>query len=264
MNDAWSQAVTTPAQPAAAQSPQPIASGPRVVPKASFNFAASAWEAKQREQRFGLIVLVVFSLVFGWVGWGGYSAGKEAATLRSSIDGSRLKQKQADAKIIEITGGVEDLPGLVATKQRGVDFVFSNDIDVAEVMKIVSSAVIPGVTIISVRIVPRGEATSSSAEKMTTSYLLEVRAEGPNLETPATWQAAVSKLAGTKLESPVVTYTIENQGVSLSLSAGLIDDVVLLRRNESRTQVGVPPATTLPPATTVPGEEGTEGGGEGE
>lgn len=264
MSDAWSQAATTPTQPPAAQPSQTMAAGPRIVPKASFNFAATAWEAKQREQKLGLIVLLVISLVFGWVGWGGHSAGNEATRLRSSIDASRLQQKQADAKIIEITGGIEDLPGLVATKQRGVDFVFSNDINVAEVMKIVSSAVIPGVTITSVRIVPRGEATSANAEKMTTSYLLEVRAEGPDLEAPATWQAAVSKLSGTKLESPVVTYTIENKGVSLTLSAGLIDDVVLLRRNESRTQVGVPPATTLPPATTVPGEEGTEGGGEGE
>jgi hypothetical protein len=260
MSDAWSQAATTPAQ-APAQTTSHLAAGPRVVPRASFNFAAAAWEAKQREQKLGLVVLAVVSLVFGWVGYGGHSAGKEATSLQSSIDGSRLQQRQADAKIVEITGGIEDLPGLVASKQRGVDFVFSNDIDVAEVMKIVSSAVIPGVTIISVRIVPRGEATSASVEKISSSYLLEVRAEGPDLEAPAMWQEAVSKLAGTKLESPVVSYSIENQGVALSLSAGLIDDVVLLRRNDSRTQVGVPPATTQPPATTAPTGEG-DGGGE--
>jgi hypothetical protein len=252
MSDAWAQAVTT-------DTASPVASSSRVrvVPHTSFNFAAAAWESKQREQKLGLLIGAVLLLVFGALGFKGHSAG--SASAEYSTQASRLTNEQTaiNEKIKEITGGVTDLPKLVAERQAMVDYVFSRDIDAGEVLKAVSASLVPGVQVLTIKVSQRTEAVSTMLEKFSTTYVIEVTALGPDLETPSMWQEAVAKLAGTKFEAPEVGYTIESNGVSLVLQAGLLDEAMMLRRNDSRAQVGKPPATTVPPSTTIAAEGGS-------
>jgi hypothetical protein len=244
-NDPWAQATQS----------SPSARAKRHVPRSSFNFAASVWNAKQRQLRVSLALSALAGVLFISLVWSGFSAGKTASTSRGEITALTNEQARLDAELKKITGGVTDLPGLVAQQQNAVDYVFSRDIAADAVLRILDTARVEGVVIKSVKVKNRLVDPPTGEDGYTAIYSVEVNATGVSLDVPARWQEALLGLDGTVLERPEVAYSVvSGNGVTMALTAGLKDEAVLLNRARTRELVGTPSATTVPaaPTTTVP------------
>lgn len=221
-----------------------------LVPRSSFNFAASEWSARRRERRLALITASVVGVLLLVAVSSGVSSSRSASSAKSALTPLRDEEREMNDELRTLTGGIDDLPGVVRRQQQVVDFAFSHDFDERALLLALQQAAVPGVVIDTVSVLDRTTAPNESTAKLTSAFLLQITATGAALDSPAKWQEAMSSLSGSLLEAPEVTYSVASgTSVTMTLQAGLRDDAVMSRRTDVRALVGGPTAATTP--TTV-------------
>lgn len=215
------------------------ASSPRSVPVTSFNFTASHWDASRRARRTGLSGAMVVALVFLWLVWDGVSARSTASRAKTSIASTSARVKALEGEIKELTGGTDDLGELLAERRKTLNYVFSNDISEVAVMELVRGSLVSGVTVRTISVEQSALATATAEKAYPTIYAIKVTADAPSLEAPAAWQQALLALQGSKLVSPDVQFTVTSgTNVSITMTAGLVDEAVLTNRESVRVLTG--------------------------
>jgi hypothetical protein len=228
-----------------------------VVPATRFNFAAAVWDAKQRLQRNNLVAAGVAGLLLLAVVGLGWTTKGSTADVRSRQVQAQARAGELERQYKELTGGVEDLPGLLATRQGEVDAAFGNDVDVAGIVNVLAGAIPEGVTVKAVKL-ETTKAPTAQQLGLTTAYYVEVTATANDLSMPQLWQQKVSGIA--ELVSPAVDFPLTNGSeITMVLRAGIVDTVAQPRRADTRTRVGTPPSTTTTVAPTTTVAEGSNG-----
>jgi hypothetical protein len=221
--DAWSSAST------------PV----RGVPQTAFNFTASHWDASQRARRTGLFGSVAVVLALSWIVWGGLTARSAASSSQTERSATAARAAKIEQDIKALTGGTDDLGKLLAERQGVLDYVFSQDVSEFAVMEIVNSSLVSGVTVRTIAIEKSATVATTSQKAYPTIFALKVTADAESLDAPAAWQQALLALQGSKLVNPDVQFSVTSgTNVSITVSAGLVDDAVLVNRASVRAVTG--------------------------
>ena len=220
------------------------------VPKSSFNFAASEWTARRRERRVAIAATSVFLLLLLVAGARGVAASRSSTAAKNVLAPLKDAERQMNEELKMLSGGIEDLPGVVVQQQQVLDFAFSHDFDERALLTALQQASVSGVVLDTISVQDRTTAPNDATAKLTSTFLLQITATGSTLDSPAKWQEAMSALSSTLLEAPEVSYSVASgTSVTMTLQAGLRDDAVMSRRTNARALVGGPKTAT--PSTTV-------------